>query len=111
MFPLPKFQFQAVGLPVDWSWKVTISGEQPESGEPVKAATGACPESFKTPEKIIACTAISFVRILLRFSFTRACLKVLSENVMLLAKTIPQSAFLIDYEQFCSELIKDVVRM
>lgn len=27
--PLPKFHCQLVGLPVDWSWKLMITGAQP----------------------------------------------------------------------------------
>ena len=36
----PKSQLHAVGLPVEPSVKVTVSGEGPERGVPPKSATG-----------------------------------------------------------------------
>ena len=62
VFPLPKFQFQAVGLPVDWSWKFTTRGVHPAKGKPLKLATGACPEVLVAPKQIITQKA-SFVMV------------------------------------------------
>ena len=39
--PLPKFHCQAVGLPVDKSWKLITIGEQPAVCVAVKLAVGA----------------------------------------------------------------------
>ncbi len=38
--PSPNVQSQLVGLPVDWSVKLTVRGAQPELGVALKAATG-----------------------------------------------------------------------
>lgn len=42
VWPLPKDHVQEVGLFVDWSWNLTVSGAQPEVTLDVNAATGAC---------------------------------------------------------------------
>jgi hypothetical protein len=39
--PSPKFQFQAVGLLIDASENLTVSGDVPEVGVALKFATGA----------------------------------------------------------------------
>ena len=41
-WPLLNPQFQEVGVPVDWSVKVTTSGAQPEVLLAVNWATGTC---------------------------------------------------------------------
>lgn len=40
--PLPKFQNQLMGFPVEASVKFTTNGEQPAAGVAVKLANGAC---------------------------------------------------------------------
>ena len=45
-WPLPKSQFQNVGLPVEASLKVTVNGAHPAESETVKSATGACPKAL-----------------------------------------------------------------
>jgi len=44
---------QEVGDPVDISWKVTTSGEQPETVTAVKFAIGACAETNVPVNRII----------------------------------------------------------
>ena len=67
----PKFHSQETGLPVDKSWKLIIIGEQPETGEPLKFAMGACPKALPRL-KIKACNTISFERILRLSGFKKA---------------------------------------
>ena len=67
VLPFPKSHAQEVGPPVDWSVKFTIRGEQPACGEPVKLATGFCPNTAVVPAKNITNTATSFVGVLFSF--------------------------------------------
>jgi len=64
VFPFPKAQFHDVGLPVERSWKLTMSGEQPDNGLAVKLDTGACPYTFECAIIANAEKAISLVRIM-----------------------------------------------
>ena len=41
VFPSPKFQLQLVGVLIELSMNVTVSGFVPDVGEPEKPATGA----------------------------------------------------------------------
>jgi hypothetical protein len=68
--PFPKFQLQPVGPPVERSWKFTIRGEHPDSGDPVKFADGTCACKAVT-EKQTVITAISWERIWFIKNFNR----------------------------------------
>ena len=52
-----------MGLPVDKSWKLIITGEHPAKGLPVKFATGACAETDEKEKKSKE-AAIKWLRIL-----------------------------------------------
>jgi hypothetical protein len=81
VFPLPKFQFHKVGLPVDISWKVTISGEQPASGVAVKFAAGAWAKTAVPDRRIIPYRTTRFFRIVAFHSQPGAGYWILIENV------------------------------
>jgi hypothetical protein len=59
---LPKFQLHAIGLPLERSWKLTISGEQPASGEAEKFATGFWPEAVIVSVSIVTKRMSVFAR-------------------------------------------------
>ena len=46
-------QFQLVGLPVDWSINVTLSGASPTGGTMAKSATGTLPVRFTHCEVVL----------------------------------------------------------
>src|SRR5205085_1331994 len=52
----PRSQFQNLGLPVDWSWKFTTSGAQPEVTLEMKLATGVCACVASDKNKAVATT-------------------------------------------------------
>ncbi len=60
--PFPKSHTQAVGLPVDWSWKLTTMGEHPEVISEVKlAVTDPCAKApYLSTTRHIIKAALSF---------------------------------------------------
>ena len=50
-------------MPVDWSVKLTVSGEQPDVTLAVKPATGFCPMAKVVPVRTITKTKIVLVRV------------------------------------------------
>lgn len=62
VLPLPKSQLQEAGEPVERSWKFTTNGEQPERGEAVKLAAGACPKAKKLTQMVVTKRTKTFVR-------------------------------------------------
>ncbi len=62
ILPLPRSHDQEVGLLLERSWKVTISGEQPEIGVAVKLAVGACAKTQVVPSRLSKKTRQVFTR-------------------------------------------------
>jgi len=100
VLPFPKFQFHPVGLPVDKSWKCTISGEHPERGDPEKLAVGTCACKLVTEKKTVI-TAISLERIWFikgfkRWQFWFSTTKVIRVQKLFLINTGSQNKFLVE---------------
>jgi hypothetical protein len=62
--PLPNSHLHSVGLPVERSWKLTTSGEQPAVGVAEKLAERPCPETVAVKGTSTANTITVFARIL-----------------------------------------------
>ena len=62
--PLLNSQFHSVGLPLDWSLKVTERGAQPDCVLEEKLATGPCPKAKGIPEIANMKTTSVFLRVL-----------------------------------------------
>ena len=52
--PFPRFQFHFMGLPVDWSWKLTTSGEHPDVRFAVKLAVCAKDRATQVISKTVS---------------------------------------------------------